>query len=240
MALRLRELPWYLQTFFFFGVAVAVFLAGEMLPVPLPKLDVKQKRDELSQKRDEHERLVGEVAVLQQIQARHRDFKSRVQASEQQLLLSKSVVPDEKRTDDFMRSIQESAVNAQISIRRLSAKPVVYQQFYAEMPVEVEIDGAYYNLLEFYERLSRLTRVANVGELKLAGLEGKGGGAAARKYEFLPGTSVAGTCILTTYYTPSEAELAAAAPAGPGGRGAPARPPARPTAGSPPPAAPTR
>lgn len=239
MALRLRELPWYFQTFFFFGVAVAVFLAGEMLPIPLPKLDVKQKRDELSQKRDEHERLVGEVAVLQQIQARHRDFKSRVQASEQQLLLSKSVVPDEKRTDDFMRSIQESAVNAQVSIRRLSAKPVVYQQYYAEMPVEVEIDGAYYNLLEFYERLSRLTRVANVGELKLAGLEGKGG-TAARKYEFLPGTSVAGTCILTTYYTPSEAELAAAAPAGPGGRGAPARPPARPTAGSPPPAAPTR
>lgn len=239
MALRLRELPWYFQTFFFFGVAVAVFFAGEMLPIPLPKLDVKQKRDELSQKRDEHERLVGEVAVLQQIQARHRDFKSRVQASEQQLLLSKSVVPDEKRTDDFMRSIQESAVNAQVSIRRLSAKPVVYQQYYAEMPVEVEIDGAYYNLLEFYERLSRLTRVANVGELKLAGLEGKGG-TAARKYEFLPGTSVAGTCILTTYYTPSEAELAAAAPAGPGGRGAPARPPARPTAGSPPPAAPTR
>ncbi len=210
MALRFRELPWYLQTVIFFLLAVALFLAGEMVPYS----PVKELREQYARKVAERDRLQGEVAVLQQIQDRHREFQSRIEAMEQQLLLSKVVIPDEKRTDDFMRSMQEASTNSLVAIRRLTAKPVVYQQYYAEMPIEIEIDGAYYSLLEFYERLSRLTRVVNVGELKLDGVESKGRGA-QRKYEYQPGTSVAGTCLVTTYYTPSQAELAAAAPAGP-------------------------
>ena len=219
MALRFRELPWYLQTVIFFLLAVALFLAGEMLPYS----PVKELREEHARKVAERDRLTNEVAGLQHIQARHREFKSNVEALEQQLLVLAVVIPDQKRTDDFMRSMQEASTNSQVAIRRLTAKPVVYQQYYAEMPIEIEIDGAYYSLLEFYERLSRLTRVVNVGELKLDGVESKGRGA-QRKYEYQPGTSVAGTCLVTTYYTPSQAELAAAAPAGPTpGRPAPRR-----------------
>ncbi|MBI4461445.1 MAG: type 4a pilus biogenesis protein PilO [Acidobacteria bacterium] len=226
MALRFRELPWYFQTLIFFGIAVALFLAGERLPYS----PVQSSLEIREQRQQERGRLVSEVAVLQQVQARHRDFQSRVEASEQQLLLSKVVVPDEKRTDDFMRSIQEGSVNSQVAVRRLTAKPVVYQQYYAEMPIEIEIDGAFYSLVEFYDRLSRLTRVVNVGELKLNGVETTGRGA-QRKYEYAPGTSVAGTCTLTTYYTPSEAELAAAAPPGTApGRPAAGRPPGTPGA----------
>lgn len=225
MALRIRELPWYLQTLIYFAVAVAVFAAGEMLP----QSPVKQKSDVLDQKKEELQRLRGEVAVLQQVQARHREFKGRVEASEQQLAASKAVVPDEKNTDEFMRALQGAAVNSRVSLRRLTAKPVVFQQFYAEMPVEVELDGAYYSLLEFFDRLSRLSRIVNAGELELESLEARTRGG-QRRYEYAPGASVAGTCVLTTYYTPTEAELAAAAPPTPAARGArvPApRPPAR-------------
>jgi len=207
MALRIRELPWYLQTLMYFAVAVAVFAAGELVP----QSPVKQKSDTFNQRKEELQRLRGEVAVLQQVQVRHREFKGRVEASEQQLVASKAVVPDEKNTDEFMRSMQTAAVNAQVSLRRLTAKPVVFQQFYAEMPVEVELDGAYYSLLEFFDRLSRLSRIVNAGELHLGSLEDRARGG-QKRYEYAPGASVTGTCVLTTYYTPAEAELAAAAP----------------------------
>ncbi len=225
MALRIRELPWYLQTLIYFAVAVVVFVSGEMWP----QLPVKQRRDALKQRQEELQRLLGEVAVLQQVQTRHREFKGRVEASEQQLAASQAVVPDEKNTDEFMRALQVAAVNSRVSIRRITAKPVVFQQVYAEMPVEVELDGAYYSLLEFFDRLSQLSRIVNAGELKLEGLEARMRGA-QRRYEYAPGASVAGTCILTTYYTPTEAELAAAAPPTPAAAGArvPAgRPPTR-------------
>ncbi|MFQ5927216.1 MAG: type 4a pilus biogenesis protein PilO [Terriglobia bacterium] len=224
MALRFRELPWIVQTLIFLGLAVAIGVAGEMAPYS----PVKEQSDVRTQKEGELERLTGEVAVLKQVEARYRRFKSDVEALENALEISKLIVPDEKRTDDFIRSVQEAALNSQVAIRRLTAKPVVVsqEQGYAVMPIEVEIDGAYYSLREFYFRLSRLERVVDVGELKLDGLEAKVAG--TRKYEYAPGTSVAGTCVLTTYYWASPAEVAAAAPVGRGARGrAPAagRPP---------------
>lgn len=216
---RLRELAWYVQFLIFLSVAAGVVVAGELLPYS----PVNQAAGEKKQKEDEVARLEGEVQVLRQTERRRDEFKNKVEAAKKQLEATKEVLPDEKRTDDFMRSIQEGVLNSQIGIRRLTAKPVTYEQYYAKMPIEVEIDGGYYNLLDFYQRMSRLTRVVNVGDMKL-----DGGG--QKKVGTTPGATVAGTCLLTTYYSASQAELAAAAPAGRPGA-APARPP---TPGAPP------
>lgn len=235
MALRIRELPWYLQSVLFLGIAAGVVLAGELLPIPVPGLDVKELSDQRKQRETDRGRLRGEVSQLELVQKHHRDLKGRIEALERQVLASEAIIPRSKQTDAFMRDIQGGATNSQVAIRRITAKPVVIEQNYAQMPVEIELDGSYFNLLEFYDRLARLTRVVNATDLKLDGIEAKGRGA-QKKYEYAPGTSVAGTCVLTTYYTPSEAEIAAAAPAGPAGR-APARPGAAP--GTQPPRPPT-
>ncbi|MFQ5816427.1 MAG: type 4a pilus biogenesis protein PilO [Terriglobia bacterium] len=196
MALRFRELPWYFQTLIFFGVAVAVFLVGEMYGLS----PVKQKREELKVEVEKRERLSGEVTILRNRDKHRRELEDKIQNLERELERRKLVLPDEKRTDDFMRSVQEAAVNSRITIRRLTAKEIVPQpeKGYAEMPIEIEIDGAYYSLLEFYNRLSQMSRVVNVTELRLDAVQTTRG--RGQKYDYAPDTSVAGICVLTTYY----------------------------------------
>jgi hypothetical protein len=75
------------------------------------------------------------------------------------------------------------------------------------MPFEIEIDGGYYNLRDFYNRLSGTTRIVNASGVKLQGIN-----AATGQFEYTPGTTVAGVCTVTTFFTPSAAELAAQAP----------------------------
>ncbi len=48
---------------------------------------------------------------------------------------------------------------------RCSPKP-----YYFEMPFDVEADGPYYSVLDFFARLGRLSRIINVGDLKLNSL----------------------------------------------------------------------
>ncbi len=210
MAFRFSELPWYYQVALFFVVAVLVVLAGEMLDLP-PLLPVKGALNEKGRLTKQQQALVAEVAKLQAVRQQHQEFRTRLQALRDQLERSKTFVPEEKQTANFMRVVQSSSTNARVSVRRLTARPVVYKEFYAEMPFEVEMDGGYYDLKEFFQRLGSTTRIVNVASVQLGGLEGRSG-----KYDYAPGTTVGGSCTVTTYFTPSPEELAAAAP--PAGR----------------------
>lgn len=211
MALRFRELPWYVQTFIYFLVAVGIVAAGEMLKFS----PVWQAADEKAEKEKTYQALVAEVSRLQAVKQQHEVFRARLQAQEEQLARLRTLVPEEKLTDEFMRLLQASAVNTQVAVRRITSRDAVTKEFYAELPFEIELDGAYYSLLEFYKRLGATTRIINAGTLKFSGVDAAGRSA---KHDYAPGTTVGGTCIVTTYYTPSEAEVAAAAPPARGAR----------------------
>ena len=65
------------------------------------------------------------------------------------------------------------------------------------MPFDIEADGPYYSVLDFFARLGRLSRIINVGDLKLNAI----GGVPAGKFHMTPGTSVTGTFTITTFFT---------------------------------------
>ena len=217
MALRFRELPWYFQTLIFVLVGVGVYLAGRMIDLP-PIFPIQSKLTEQASLQQRYDTLVQEVAKLQAVKQRHQELRTRLAATRDQLAQIQTVVPEEKKTDEFMLTLQSAATNAQVSLRRLTSRPVVTKEFYAEMPFEVELDGPYYSAMEFFDRLGRSTRIINAGGLRLQGIETQRGSA---KFEYTPGTSVAGVCTVTTYYIPPQAEVAAVAPAA--GARAPAR-----------------
>jgi Tfp pilus assembly protein PilO len=87
----------------------------------------------------------------------------------------------------------------------------VTKEYHYEMPFELQADGPYFNILDFFGRLSRLSRIINVGDLNFAD-PAKAQGA---RYPLRPGTTVSGIFTATTFFTkPSDAGAAAAKPAG--------------------------
>jgi len=210
MALRIGELPFFAQLLICLLIFGGVVLAGEFYgPIADKKVTESNLDTEVSQLR-------SVVAQLQDAKKRHADLQTGLTALEEQLERTKEVVPQEKQTDQFMLTVQGSARSGGINLRRLTARGVVYKDFYAEMPFEIEYDGGYYNLLNFFRQLGQSNRIINASALKLDGVDPSKRG----KFEYGPGTSVTGTCTVTTFFTPTREELAAAAPARPAGRGA--------------------
>ncbi len=208
MALRIGELPFFAQLLICLLIFGGVVLAGEFYgPIADKKITEKNLETEVSQLR-------AVVSQLQDAKKRHADLQTGLKSLEEQLERTKEVVPQEKLTDQFILLVQGSARSSGISLRRLTARGVVFKDFYAEMPFEIEYDGAYYNLLNFFRQVGQSNRIINASALKLDGVDPTKRG----KFEFGPGTSVAGTCTVTTFFTPTREELAAAAPARPGAR----------------------
>jgi hypothetical protein len=73
--------------------------------------------------------------------------------------------------------------------------------------------------VDFFSRLSRLSRIINVGDLTFGGL-GEGHAAA---YPIRPNTTVSGSCVVTTFFTTSATQVVPVAAKNVARPGAPAQ-----------------
>jgi type IV pilus assembly protein PilO len=213
MAFRFNELPVIVQILIYALVALGIWGAG----VYLDFSPVKKLHDQQAQLEGDLARLTAEVSRLQAVKQQHQEFLTRLEALEEQLQRLRAFVPEKKATDEFMRTLQGASTGAQVALRSLKSRSVVVRGQIAEMPFDVQLDGGYYDVSGFFDRLGQTSRIINASALTLNGVgSGAGGG---RGFDYQAGTTVAGTCTVTTFYTPSEAELAAAAPPSRGGQG---------------------
>ncbi len=129
------------------------------------------------------------------------DLRVKLRALRQQIETLQAIVPDDSRPGEFLRMIQDAAATSQVSIRRLTAKPVAEREYHYEMPFEIEADGPYFGMQDFFAKLGRLARIINVGDITLSGLSET----AVKRPNGAPGASVSGIFTLTTYYTNPDA-----------------------------------
>ncbi len=205
MAIGFREFPWYIQALFFAALAVLLVLAGEFVP----HSPVEQARVSLQQTNTEYTKISQEVSQLQVYDRRYAEFRADMDALQKQLDTLKTIVPEEKELDEFIRLVQGAASSASVQIRRMAALPVTPKDYHYEMPFEMQVDGPYYAILDFFTRLSRMSRIINVGDINFTGL----GEAQSLKYPVRPGTTVSGTFVATTFFTKTGDEAAGKAPA---------------------------
>jgi type IV pilus assembly protein PilO len=193
MANPFRDMSVFLQIMI--GVAVAVVLV--LVGVYLPLSPVAKARDDVDKAVLERTKLTQEVTQLQVYQQRYGELKQQMDALSKQLDTLKTIVPDEKDTDEFIRLLQGAASASNVQLRRLTSQAIVAKEYHFEMPFEVQADGPYFNMLDFFERLSRLSRIINVGDLTFVDPET----AKSSKYPLRPGTTVSAVFTATTFFT---------------------------------------
>lgn len=194
MANPLRDMSVIMQGLVAAAIAVVLVLVG----IYLPFSPVAQEKDQVDKAVQQRAQLTQEVQQLQVYQRRFGELKQEMDALNKQLDTLKTIVPEEKETDEFIRQLQGAAAGSNVAIRQLKAKAVVPKDNnYYEMPFEIQADGPYFNVLDFFGRLSRLSRIINVGDLEFADPERAKGG----HYSLRPGSTVSGIFTATTYFT---------------------------------------
>jgi len=207
MANPLRDMSVIMQVLVALAITVVLVVAG----VYIPFSPVAQERDEVDKAVRERAQLNQEVTQLQVYRQRYSELKSQMDALNKQLETLKTIVPEEKEADEFIRLVQGAASASSVQLRRVTALAVVSKEYHYEMPFELQADGPYFNILEFFSRLSRLSRIINVGDLNFVDPT-KSAGA---KYPLRPGTTVSGVFTATTFFTrPADSGAAAARPVG--------------------------
>ncbi len=157
---------------------------------------------------------VRENNELESYRPKLKDMERQLANLKQQLDIERRIVPDDKDEDGFIESMNAEALKAGVELRRYVAEPVSAKEYYTEVPFEMDLDGPYYSMLNFFDRVSKLERIVNVSNLLVASTKNATDAKVKHTYQYAPNESVAATFTATTFYSHDLNPPDAAKPAG--------------------------
>ena len=143
----------------------------------------------------------AEIAQLQPYQNKLADLNRSVDALKQQLELQKRIVPDEKEVEGFIKMMQTEAQKSNVEIRRYTANPIVNKEFYSEAPFAMDIDGPYFSVLDFFQRVAKMERIININNLAMASVSKPTGAKVKKSYKYEPNETVVVSCVATAFFS---------------------------------------
>ncbi len=192
-----------------------VILGGVAVTAALYFTVFKSQNDKNVAAQHALEEKIRENNELESYRPKLKQIEQQLAELKQQLEIEQRIVPDEKQVDGFITMMDAEAFKAGVELRRYTAKDVKQQQYYTEVPFEMELDGQYYSVLKFFDHVSKLERIVNIGGLMVSTTKNPTGAKAKRTYQYTPNESIVATFTATTYFSRDLQPPAAAAGAKP-------------------------
>jgi type IV pilus assembly protein PilO len=189
----------------------ALLLAGILITVALFYTVFKTQRSDNEASQTKLQGKLKENAELESYRPKLAEIERQVVSLKQQLEIERKIVPDEKEVDGFIKMMDAEALKSGIEIRRFTAKPVSAKEFYTEVPFEMELDGPYYGVLDFFDHVGKLERIVNVSNLLVANTKKPGDAKTKHTYQYAPTESIVATCMATTFFSHDTAPAAVVA-----------------------------
>ena len=193
-----------------------VLLGGAVVTAALYFTVFKSQSEKNASAQHALEEKIRENNELESYRPKLKQIEQQLAELKQQLEIEQRIVPDEKQVDGFMTMMDAEAQRAGVELRRYAAKDVKSQQYYSEVPFDMELDGRYYSALNFFDRVSKLERIVNISNLLVSTTKNPNGAKAKHTYQYTPDESVVATFTATTYFSHDLTPSAAAAGTKPG------------------------
>jgi type IV pilus assembly protein PilO len=193
-----------------------VLLGGALVTVALYFTMFKSQSEKNVAAQHAVDTKVRENNELESYRPKLKDMERQLANLKQQLEIERRIVPDEKSVDTFIETMDGEAQKAGVELRRYSAQPLSAKEYYTEVPFSMELDGPYYSMLNFFDRVGKLERIVNVSGLLVSTTKKPTDAKAKHQYQYAPNESVEATFTATTFFSHDAVPAPGAKPAGAG------------------------
>lgn len=208
-SLQMNKLPWW-------GQLLVFTFVGGLLVGGYYYFYATQANADLDVRRAELAAIRGRIDKGMETARKLPEFRAQVGDLEGKLENLKAILPEEKDVAELLRRLQTLASQSNLTIKHFRPRAIAMKELHAEWPIELEVEGAYHNVGQFLDRVSKLPRIINVGAMELTTVP-----------QARPGVTVKVTCTAMTFVLNDQPAPAAAAK--PGAPAAPAGAPAKKT-----------
>lgn len=148
-------------------ILLIVLVLGQYLLLPAyEKLDAKdQEYTKLEQDLNEKKRVAQDPKV----------FEAKLESVKKDLEIKKAQLPDKKEIPQLLTTISSLGKESGLNFLLFRPKPEVPKEFYAEIPVEIKVEGGYHEVASFFSRVGNLDRIVNITNVIMEKPKDQGG-----------------------------------------------------------------
>ena len=199
MQLGLSKLPWYGAMLIALGIGGAGMVSYHYLYAGFPRAvadvlpfgeSADTLRARLADKETEVARERQEIQKGLEAERRLVEFREELKMLERQFNDLKVVLPDKRDVADMLRRIQTLATQSSLVVKVFRPQAVVSKQLHQEWPMTLELDGTYHDLARFFDHVSKVPRIINVGSIGIKNKPAK---------DAVDGTTITAQCTATTF-----------------------------------------
>lgn len=137
----------------------------------------RPRLDELRGLEADYDRLVRELRENQAIAENLPKVKEEVQRLDQRLAQALQKLPNREEIPSLLQTVSDLGKEAGLEFLLFKPSPPVPRDFYAEVPLEMQMFGGYHDLASFFDKVGRLPRIVTIEDIDFGGAKQAPGGA---------------------------------------------------------------
>jgi type IV pilus assembly protein PilO len=157
---KLTKLPKAARVGILAAIGVA-FIAGYYF------LFYEDKAEELRQLHTQELELQRKLSEVRSVAANIAAFEAEIADLEIKLKTALRQLPNEKQLEVLLTDISNLGKTAGIEIKSFKRNGEVLHDFYAEVPIEIALEGEFHDIAQFFDLMSKLPRIVNMGSLSI-------------------------------------------------------------------------
>lgn len=174
MALDLKQLegkPWY------YGLSIGVAVGAALYAIAYAyQPNFQEMKRTIETKKNELAALEQKITQGRAAERRLPQLREEVRRIELDLQRLLQILPTKRNTEELIKKVENLTRQGDFILKKFTPLEYVNKDFYAEWPIQIQIDGTYHNLALFFDKMARFSRIINVEDLTMAGYAGAPGG----------------------------------------------------------------
>ena len=123
------------------------------------------RADEVAKLSDSVEIARNEKTVKTQKAANLSRLRQDLQRLNAELKKAIAQLPDKKQIPELLSSISSKAQESGLDILLFRPRAEAFQEFYAEVPVDITVKGNFHNTVNFFDEVGRMDRLVNIDNI---------------------------------------------------------------------------
>lgn len=123
------------------------------------------KADEIAKLADSVEIARNEKTVKTQKSANLSRLRQDLQRLDAELKKAIAQLPEKREIPELLSSISSKAQQSGLDVLLFRPRAESYQEFYAEVPVDITVKGNFHNTVSFFDEVGRMDRLVNIDNI---------------------------------------------------------------------------
>jgi len=150
-----------LQRIIIAAALVVVLVGGFIYFFCVPKYqDIDRLKDDIAKTEKKLAETKEKAAALE-------EFQAKMEAARAKFTIVSRALPLKDEVPSLLTSVSQAGKDSGLTFLLFEPKDEKKQDFYAEIPIKMELSGSYHDLGEFFDKLAGMSRIVNVSEFEM-------------------------------------------------------------------------